>query len=348
MIRTIIVRLIQAVIAVVAIASIWWAGTSLYQMTDFGGPASSGGPPKTVDFTVTQGETTAQIADRLKEAGLIKQPLLFRIMLRFKAPDAKFEAGEFQLSTDMTTDELIDALSHAKQAASITVTIPEGWRAEEIAAKLASDGLVNADEFMNEVKNGQFDYGFLADRPAGTGVEGYLFPDTYFIPKSYTAHDIIKMMLDDFDKRFTPEMRQEVAKQGLNMHQIVTMASLVEREVRVPEERALVAGVFHNRLKAEMPLETDPTIQYAVGTSTDWWPKDLTVDDLAVDSPYNTYTHTGLPPGPICNPGLAALQAATAPAETDYMYFVATGDGSHVFARTLEEHNANVQKYRQP
>lgn len=346
MIRTVVIRLIQAVVAVAAIASIWWVGSSLYRMTDFAGPASEG-PAKTVNFTITKGETTTQIADRLKEEGLIKQPLLFRIMLRFRASDVKFEAGEFELSTNMTTDELIGALSHAQEK-SITVTIPEGWRAEEIAAKLAENGLVDEEDFMSLVREGQFDYGFLADRPEGTSLEGYLFPDTYFIPKSYTARDIIKMMLDNFDKRFGPEMRQEVAKRGLSIHQVVTMASIVEREVHVPEERATVAGVFYNRFKADMPLQADPTVQYAVGNPTGWWPEELSAEDLVVDSPYNTYTHTGLPPGPICNPGFAVLQAAVAPADTDYLYFVATGDGSHVFASTLEEHNANVQQYSKP
>jgi UPF0755 protein len=338
-------RILQISFVVIGLAAVWFAGSYLYRLTDFSAPISDG-PVKTIQFTVNKGETTTSIADRLHDEGLIQNSFIFRIMVQLKGADANFEAGEFELRSNMTTDELIAALSHA-QAVSTQITIPEGLRSEQIAELLAEQGMVNKDEFMQLVKEGNFDYDFLKDRPEGSTLEGYLFPDTYFVPNSYGAKEIINMMLDNFDKKFTSDMRQQLIQRGLNIHAVATMASVVEREVHVPEERATVAGVFYNRLEAGMPLQSDPTVQYAVGQSPDWWPKDLTQDNLNTESPYNTYLHTGLPPAPICNAGIAALQAAVSPEENDYLYFVAKGDGSHVFAKTLEEHNANVQQYQQ-
>ncbi len=226
----------------------------------------------------------------------------------------------------MTTDQLIETLSHAK-AISIKFTVPEGLRTDEIAEKLASEGLVNKDEFMRLVREGQFEYSFLNDRPEGATLEGYLFPDTYFVPQTYTEKEIIDTMLQNFDKKFTPEMRQQVAANGKTIHEIVTMASVVEREVHVADERKTVAGVFYNRLAAGMPLQSDPTVQYVVGQEGNWWPDGLTQENLDTDSPYNTYRNTGLPPGPICNPGAAAMEAAAAPEQTNYLYFEAKETG---------------------
>jgi UPF0755 protein len=200
---------------------------------------------------------------------------------------------------------------------------------------------------------GDFDHDFLADRPEGvTSLEGFLFPDTYEFPSDATARDVIARMLDTFGQRFTPELREQARAQGLTVYQAVTLASIVEREAVLPEERPIIASVFLNRLRAGMHLNADPTVQYALGYQGEghgWWKRPLLLEDLEVDSPYNTYRHVGLPPGPICNPGLAALEAVVNPADTRYLYFVANdvaGDGSHVFAETLEEHNANIAKYR--
>ncbi len=309
--------------------------------------------PTPVTFTIFPGETAAQIAQRLESEGLIRDAGLFRALLRVRGVDTQLEAGDYQLRRNMTMTEIMDTLQHGKPP-TVILTIPEGWRAEQIAALLAENGIANPDSFLRLVRTGAgFDHDFLADRPEGvTSLEGYLFPDTYEIATDATAADVIDRMLATFGQRFTPEMREKARAQGLSIHEAVTLASIVEREAQVPEERALIAGVFHNRLQAGMHLNADPTVQYALGYQEDagqWWKRPLYLEDLKVDSPYNTYTHVGLPPGPICNPGLAALQAVVEPAETDYFYFVANdvaGDGSHVFAKTLEEQNANIEKYR--
>jgi UPF0755 protein len=323
--------------------------------------AAASDDPTPVTFTVFAGETAEQISQRLESEGLIQDANLFRALLRVQGVDTQLEAGDYQLRRNMSMAEIMAALQQGRPS-TVTLTIPEGWRAEQIAALLTETGLANPDAFLRLVRTGAgFDpstssgqrYDFLSDRPEGvTSLEGYLFPDTYEFKADATASDVIDRMLTTFGERFTPEMRQQAKARGLSIHQAITLASIVEREAQVPDERALIAGVFHNRLKTGMYLNADPTVQYALGYQADadqWWKRPLYIEDLGVDSPYNTYTHVGLPPGPICNPGLAALQAAVEPADTEYYYFVANdvaGDGSHVFAKTLEEHNANIEKYR--
>jgi len=330
-----------------------------FEGEDAQAPASD--DPTPVTFTVFAGETAEQISQRLESEGLIQDANLFRALLRVQGVDTQLEAGDYQLRRNMSMAEIMAALQQGRPS-TVTLTIPEGWRAEQIAALLTETGLANPDAFLRLVRTGAgFDpstssgqrYDFLSDRPEGvTSLEGYLFPDTYEFKADATASDVIDRMLTTFGERFTPEMRQQAKARGLSIHQAITLASIVEREAQVPDERALIAGVFHNRLKTGMYLNADPTVQYALGYQADadqWWKRPLYIEDLGVDSPYNTYTHVGLPPGPICNPGLAALQAAVEPADTEYYYFVANdvaGDGSHVFAKTLEEHNANIEKYR--
>lgn len=321
------------------------------QRADLDQPA--GDDPTPVTFTVHPGETAAQIAQRLEEEGLIRSADLFRALLRLRGADTRLEAGSYELRRTMTMNEIMAALQHGRPP-TVQVTIPEGWRAEEVADLLRVVDLAAPDEFLRVVRSGEgFDNDFLDDRPEGvTSLEGFLFPDTYEFPTDATARDIVAHMLRNFGQRFTPELRQQVRNQGLSIYRAVTLASIVEREAVIPEERPIIASVFLNRLEAGMHLNADPTVQYALGYQEDsgvWWKRPLLLDDLTIDSPYNTYQHIGLPPGPICNPGLAALEAIANPADTNYLYFVANdvaGDGSHVFAETLEEHSANIKKYR--
>ncbi len=316
-----------------------------FRQEDIDAPASDDSTP--VIFTVQPGETAATIATRLERQGLIRDAELFRLLLRYYGVDEELEAGEYQLRPNMTMDEIIARLQHGRFKAALVV-IPEGWRAEEIAWLLEEKGIVDSDEFMRLVREGAYDYEFLRDRPYGSSLEGYLFPDTYRVPPRFNAADFIDLMLKTFDARFTPQMRQAAAAKGWTIHEVVTLASIVEREAVVASERPIIAGVFINRLEAGMKLDADPTVQYALGYQGEgmWWKTPLLLEDLEIDSPYNTYLNAGLPPGPICNPGLASIQAVLEPAETDYLYFVAVGDGSHVFARTLEEHNRNRAKYQ--
>jgi UPF0755 protein len=230
------------------------------------------------------------------------------------------------------------------------VTIPEGWRAEEIAKYLEARGVVDGSAFLDAVAGR--DPAIDLPLPEGaSSFEGYLFPDTYDFGREPTPRSVLKTFLQDFDRRVTDATFAKADARGLSEHELLTLASIVEREATEPEERAEIAAVFRNRMAQGMPLQADPTVQYArvpFGTlSADaFWPTDLTRDDLQIRSPYNTYQVKGLPPAPICNPGVAAIRAAAEPSDRPWLYFVAKGDGSHLFARTLDEHNQNVAQVR--
>lgn len=317
-------------------------------------PAGTDDTP--VTFVVQPGETAASVAQRLQEAGLISNAELFRRYLQYKGMDAGLEAGTYTLRQTMTIPEIAEALQTGLRPERV-VTIREGLRLEEVAAAVAAQTGVAEADFIALVTTGWRetnlkDYPFLADLPPGTSLEGYLFPETYRLPEEVTAYDVVARMLATFDARVTEEMRMGAANQGLAVHQLVTLASLVEREAVIPEERPIIAGVFLNRLRNGWLLNADPTVQYALGYDAKtgkWWRRlyfdELGVNSLAeIDHPYNTYRYPGLPPGPICSPGLASIQASAFPAQTDYFYFIADchkNDGSHLFARTEAEHNAN-------
>jgi len=312
-------------------------------------PAGEG---ETVVFTVQPGETTAMVATRLAKEGLIHDAELFSLYMRYQGLDRGLEAGDYELSPSMTIPQIAERLQRA-QAEEVVVTVPEGWRMEQIAALLDRESVLPGREFLALAREGDFDYPFLRDRPPGASLEGYLFPDTYRLPVGAEASDLIKRMLENFDRRVTPQMRQDAAAQGLTLFEVVTLASIVEREGVVKEELPLIASVYRNRLERGMKLDADPTVQYALGFQPDtgqWWKSPLQLEEYAqVNSPYNTYLHPGLPPGPICNPGLAAIEAVIYPAQSDYLFFVRNGvanDGSHVFAKTLEEHERNRQQYQ--
>jgi len=303
-------------------------------------PAGTDSTP--VAFVVEPGETAAQIAARLEQLGLISDAHLFRLLVRYKGVGDKLEAGEYELRATMTMEEIIACLQRGRPG-EIEVTIPEGWRMEQIAEMLAKRTDIDGEEFLSLARGGEFDFDFLRDRPQGATLEGFLFPDTYRLPAEAGASDLIERMLQNFDRRFTPRMRKRAEEQGMTIYQVVTLASIVEREAVIPDERPLIASVYLNRLATTERepwgyLQADPTVQYILGRPGQWW-KPLTPEEYrSVDSPYNTYLHPGLPPGPICNPGLASIQAILWPAQTDYLYFQAKGDGSHIFSKTFQEH----------
>ncbi len=319
-----------------------------FHQRDISEPASDDATP--VVFVVEPGDTAGDIALRLKRWGLIIDGELFRQLAQYEKADDKLEAGRYELRANMTMREIIEALQHGR-IEEIAVTIPEGWRAEQIAEMLVEEVGVDGDQFLDLVQAGYFDHEFLQHRPPEATLEGFLFPDTYLLPAQPSALDIIERMLADFDQRFTVEMRQAATEFDMTIYQVVTLASIVEREAVVAEERPIIAGVFLNRLEEGMSLESCPTVQYAMGYQEDadqWWKTPVNLEEFdQVDSPYNTYLHRGLPPGPICNPGLASIQAVLEPVESDYLYFLAKGDGSHAFATTFEEHLQNQQRYQQ-
>lgn len=310
-------------------------------------PAGSDDTP--VAFVVEPGETVAQIAERLEQGGLISDAELFRRYVQYHGLDAGIEAGEFTLRQTMTIPEVAEALQRGTRPERV-ITIREGLRLEQVAAAVEQQTGIPQAEFLALATTGWrgagLSYGFLADLPPDATLEGFLFPETYRLPENPTALDVLNRVLEAFDAHVTPEMRTAAASQGLDLYQLITLASIVEREAVLDAERPLIAGVYYNRLEGGWFLGADPTVQYALVSQAyagEWWPV-LTLADLEIESPYNTYRNLGLPPGPICSPGLASIQATANPAQTDYYFFLADctkNDGSHLFARTAEEHNAN-------
>ncbi|MGD9890933.1 MAG: endolytic transglycosylase MltG [Dehalococcoidia bacterium] len=302
---------------------------------------------------VTQGESPSAIASKLERAGVIRSAAHFGVLAGLMGVESNLRAGEYELTQGMPTAVVIDRLRENLTVPQFVLTIPEGWRWEQVGEHLERKGIASAADFESALQATDYNAPFLAQRPAGASLEGYLFPDTYFFGVNATAHDIVARLLTTFNEKFPPELQAMAANQGLSLHQAVTLASIVEREAQVPSERPVIASVYLNRIKDEMLLQADPTTQYAITADPasveeyGWWKRDLTVDDLKVDSPFNTYVSSGLPPGPIASPGLASLEAVVRPAGTEFLYFVAKPDGSHAFARTLDEHNRNVQQYQQ-
>jgi len=312
-------------------------------------PVSADSTPQT--FVVRPGQSAGDVGRELYERGLIKSPLMFRAQVEARGVGSRIEAGEYRVSPSMTTSEVVVVLSRGATRSGLQVTVPEGWRAEQVAQKAESLGIGRADELMALVRAG----GGIrpADPPpAGQSLEGYLFPNTYEIPKDADGRALVELMVREFDRQVSPQLRARLAAQGLTLHQALTLASIVEREAARSSEQPMIAGVYLNRLKRDIPLQADPTVQFAVATANlfealgfGYWKRDLTRDDLRLPSPYNTYVQRGLPPGPICSPGLGALEAVADPTPSEYLFFVAKGDGSHVFAKTDIEHAANVQRY---
>jgi UPF0755 protein len=303
-------------------------------------------------FTVDSGELPADVSVRLERDGFIRDSDLFLTLLKCRHASEKIQAGDHVLRHNMTMDEVVVALQRGTQR-GITITITPGWRAEQIADYLSTLNLPQFDknEFLTLVKDaGNFNYAFLSDRPknAADSVEGYLFPETYNVLQGITAEQLVNRFLSEFDQRVTPDMRQKAQAEKLTLQEAITLASIVEREAVAKEEGPIIASVYLNRLKQKMVLNADPTVQYAIGYQAavkQWWPVVPLEQYAKVDSRYNTYIYAGLPPAPICEPSLNSILSALDPANTDYLYFLAKGDGTHVFARTLAEQNANLAKY---
>jgi UPF0755 protein len=305
---------------------------------------------ESVYFVIERDESVDSIADRLAEQGLIRSPAYFRLNIRLTGKGNDIVAGRYRLDTAMSTRQIINTITSrdAALAQEVAVQFIEGWRTEQIAEHLVSVGLIEStEEFLKATRDPRWNdqFPFLHSRPSGVALEGYLFPDTYNFRMDSTPDDIIQRMLANFGNRVTPQMIAQADARGLTLHQVITIASIVEREAVNPEERPTIASVYLNRINRGMPLQADPTVQYQIGTPAEWWPE-LSLADLQRDGRYNTYLNPSLPPGPICNPSLASIEAVLNPDTTDYLYFVATGDGSHVFSRTLAEHEENVRRYQ--
>jgi UPF0755 protein len=295
------------------------------------------GLPRTVtEFVVPGGSSTGEVARRLAQAGVIGSPFSFALLARVERLDERIQAGEYRFPEHQSTAEVLRRLVDGEQVA-VWVTIPEGFTAREIAAQLQARGIGAAAPFA-----GYFLHtAFLVDGVRTATLEGFLFPDTYLVPLRATPQAVARILTDQFRRELPRDAEVRAKRLRLTVPQVVTLASLVEREAKSDDERGLMAGVYYNRLRRGMPLQVDATIEYAFAHHKDA----ITLADLTRDSPYNTYEHAGLPPTPIASPGRPSLLAAFHPTPSDYLYYVYKGNGHHAFSRTLAEHNANVARY---
>lgn len=294
-------------------------------------------------FTIQAGESAPSISIRLEQAGLIRSAATWRAYLIWSGIDTHLQTGTYRISPAQTGVEIAQMLK-SSTLTEVSFTVLAGWRMEEIAASLPTSGMtIPAQEFISAVVSPRLPFDLLS---AGESAEGFLFPGTYILPRTTTAEQLVSTLMEGFRSHLSPEMEAAYAQQGLSLYQAVILASIVERETVEESEMPQIASVFFNRLAIGMPLQTDPTVQYALGYNAvqhTWWTNPLSSTDMHVDSPYNTYIYAGLPPTPISNPSLAALQAVATPAQTAYYYFQARCDGSgwHNFAETFEQHQQN-------
>jgi len=288
-------------------------------------------------FVIKKGEGIEEISQRLKDQGLIKSPLVFKIQVIRQGLVKKIQAGEFYLSSGEKPSKIAFLLT--KGTFDKKITIPEGLRSEEIGELLQKRGLeIDLKKWQEEVKKQQ--------------IEGYLFPDTYMIPKDANIQQIIKIFLNNFEKKFDNSLKKQALSQGIDEESVLILASLIEREIKSQEDKPIVADILLKRLQKNWPLQVDATVQYGLatqkcklGADCDWWLKKLTENDLRVDSLYNTYLYRGLPPSPICNPGLSSIEAVLQPQPSPYWFYLTGTDGKTYFAKTAQDHTKNIEEY---
>lgn len=307
------------------------------------GPLEKGGLENKI-ITIPSGSSTLDIGEILEGNEIIKDKTGFRIFSKLNQYDGKYIAGTYTLSSGMTTTEICEKISKGETTATV-FTIPEGYTVDQIIDVLVKEGYGTRESFLEVIENGDFDeYDFIEKDPSLIyELEGYLFPETYSLDHGASEEAIIKAMVDHFDQVFDANMRKRAEELGYSIREIVTIASIIEKESILDEDRPLVSSVIYNRLDIDMRLGMDTTVLYVM----DEHKVDLTYDDIEVDSPYNTYLNYGLPPGPICCPGKASLEAALYPAVTDYYYFVVSdkGDGSIAFSETEEQFEKDKAAY---
>ncbi|HMD35878.1 MAG TPA: endolytic transglycosylase MltG [Vicinamibacterales bacterium] len=290
---------------------------------------------------IPSGAGNRAIAGRLVEAGVVRDALTFRAAAQLSGEGRKLKAGEYRFDRALTPLEVIDKIARG-DVYVVSITFPEGLNIVEMSKVFEAHGFGTAASFVEAAKDPKPIHDL---DPAATDLEGYLFPDTYAVPRKTDAPKLVHLMVAQFQKALTADLRAQIAAGHVQVRTVVTLASIVEKETAKAEERPLVAAVYENRLRVGMLLQCDPTVIYALERAGRYH-GNIHKDDLQIDSPYNTYRFAGLPPGPIASPGRASLAAAVAPADADFLYFVSRNDGSHEFATTLTEHNRNVQKYQ--
>ena len=306
-------------------------------LVSYGNRPAADGQPQTI-FRVERGQNFQTIAANLHRQGLIPHPDKFRILARLKGADKSIHTGEYLLSAELSPNQILEMMVTG-QVRLHKFTVPEGYRIKQIAEIVGAAGLATRAEFLQAAGDGS-----AAKRMGieAASFEGYLFPDTYYFPKNATAAEIVAAMVDRLRSLFPDRWKDRAAELGFTVHQILTLASIIEKETGTASERPIISSVFHNRLKKGMRLETDPTVIYGIKD----FDGNLTRRHLTTRTPYNTYKIKGLPPGPIASPGLAAIEAALYPADTPYLFFVSRKDNTHQFSSTLAEHNRAIRKYQ--
>ena len=292
-------------------------------------------PGQSQIFVIHKGESLSLTAQRLKDAGLIRDASAFKILILAKGLSGQIQAGDFRVNPSWSLEEIAYLLTHG--SLDIWLTFPEGWRREEYGRRLAA----NVEEFSYPQFLEQTDE-----------LEGHLFPDTYLIPKDASPSSVIKIFTNNFERKYSLELQLAAREKGLTENQVINLASIVERESRAEKDRPIVAGILLKRWQENWFLQADATVQYAVANvkcqnsnvECEWW-EPVRKADLEVDSPYNTYEYRGLPPGPICNPGLASIEAVIYPQETDYWFYLSDEQGRIHYAKTDEEHEENIERY---
>jgi len=297
------------------------------------------GPSQVVE--IPAGSGTRVIGERLVSAGIVRDVLTFRLALWLSGDARRLKAGEYRFDQPMNARQVLAKIARG-EVDLVTVTFREGLTIAEMAAVFEEQGFGAAAAFRTAAADPSL---IRALDPEASDLEGYLFPETYAVSRKVDAPQLVRAMVDRFTRVLTPELREAAAARGLTVRQLVTLASIVEKETGAVDERPTVAAVYTNRLRVGMGLQCDPTVIYALQRAGKF-DGNLRRDDLSFDSPYNTYRYPGLPPGPIAAPGKGALEAAAHPATVEFLYFVSRNDGTHAFARTLDEHNRNVQKFQ--
>jgi UPF0755 protein len=326
--RAVLARAAGAAVALAVVAGIWF-----YQ-TAFHGTAY---PAQTTHVVIPRGSTFSEIAADLAGKGVIGNALAFRVLAKLTHADTEVHAGEYRFEPHLSERDVLQQLRTGGAQVAVWVTIPEGFTAKEVAERLADAHLGEAAAFERAFMTQHLVLGGSRSK----NLEGFLFPSTYLVPTDASPDAVAKLLSDQFARELPSDAAAKAKALHLSVPQVVTVASLVEREAKVDSERALMAGVYYNRMRIGMPLEVDAAIEYALPEHK----TALSFHDLAIDSPYNTYKYAGLPPTPIANPGKASLDAAFNPQRSEYLYYVYKGDGHSAFAKTLAEHNANVAKY---
>ncbi|MEX0681901.1 MAG: endolytic transglycosylase MltG [Dehalococcoidia bacterium] len=335
---------------VLAVIAAWLVISSPGAIDGPSGYSEAPTPGAVIEVEVEPGEAPSEIAETLEARGAIESGTQFRVLVSLMGYDGLLQAGNYELQRNMPALDVIYRMRNGI-VSTRSVTVVEGWQMGEIADAVDQQGVSRGD-FLAAAGSREYDFDLVQAIPEGESLQGYLYPATYSLRASDTGATVVEHMLEAFDANVPDDVMTKAEALGLTLHEVVTLASIIEREAQAADESSIMAQVFLKRLRDGYSLDADPTVQFALAQDPGnvaefgYWKQALTLDDLAYDSPYNTYVYYGLPPGPICNPSAASITAVVNPTDTEFLYFVAKSDGTHAFAETYEEHLANVELHQ--